>query len=59
MTTTSRRPTPAKDRAYAHVKEHILEGFWPGGEMLSEGEVAAQLGVSRTPVREAFLLLEA
>ena len=59
MATTRRRPAPAKDRAYAHVKEHILEGFYPGGEMLSEGEVAAQLGVSRTPVREAFLLLEA
>jgi DNA-binding GntR family transcriptional regulator len=59
MATTRRRTTPAKERAYAHVKEHILEGFYPGGEMLSEGEVAAQLGVSRTPVREAFLLLEA
>ncbi len=59
MATTRRRAAPAKDRAYAHVKEHILEGFYPGGEMLSEGEVAGELGVSRTPVREAFLLLEA
>ena len=56
---TTRRPAPAKDRAYAHVKEQILEGIFPGGEMLSEGEVAAALGMSRTPVREAFLLLEA
>jgi DNA-binding GntR family transcriptional regulator len=53
------RPTPAKDRAYAFVKEQILEGVYPGGELLSEGEVAQALGVSRTPVREAFLLLEA
>jgi DNA-binding GntR family transcriptional regulator len=53
-----RRPA-AKDRAYAHVKERILEGIYPGGELLSEGEVAAQLDMSRTPVREAFLLLEA
>src|SRR5262245_6627505 len=59
MATTRRRRAPAKDRAYDHVKEHILEGFYPGGEMLSEGEVAGRLGVSRTPVREAFLLLEA
>lgn len=57
--TTTRRPAPAKDRAYAHVKEQILEGIYPGGEMLSEGAVAAQLETSRTPVREAFLLLEA
>jgi DNA-binding GntR family transcriptional regulator len=56
---TARRPAPAKDRAYAHVKELILEGLYPGGEMLSEGEVAAALDMSRTPVREAFLLLEA
>ena len=53
------RPAAAKDRAYAHVKERILEGIYPGGELLSEGEVAAQLDMSRTPVREAFLLLEA
>ncbi len=59
MGTSYPRPAPAKDRAYAHVKEHILEGFYPGGEMLSEGEVAESLEMSRTPVREAFLLLEA
>jgi DNA-binding GntR family transcriptional regulator len=58
-TTRRRRPAPAKDRAYAHVKEQILEGIYPGGEMLSEGGVAAELDLSRTPVREAFLLLEA
>ena len=50
---------PAKDRVYACVKERVLSGAYPGGELLSEGEVAAALGVSRTPVREAFLLLEA
>lgn len=49
----------AKDRAYEFVKERVLAGTYPGGELLSEGEVADQLGVSRTPVREAFLLLEA
>ncbi len=55
----SEGPRAAKDRVYDHVKERILLGAYPGGEMLSEGEVAATLGVSRTPVREAFLLLEA
>ena len=57
--TTAERPPAAKDRAYAYVKERILDGAYPGGELLSEGEVAEALEVSRTPVREAFLLLEA
>lgn len=48
----------AKDRAYRHVKGRILDGALPGGALLSEGEVAAELGLSRTPVREAFLVLE-
>ncbi|MGD9572900.1 MAG: GntR family transcriptional regulator [Thermoleophilia bacterium] len=56
---TSDVPRAAKDRVYDHVKEGILLGDYPGGELLSEGEVAAELEVSRTPVREAFLLLEA
>ena len=37
----------------------MLTGAFPGGELISEGEVAAALGMSRTPVREAFLRLEA
>lgn len=49
----------AKDRALEFVKERILDGTYAGGELLSEGEIADSLGVSRTPVREAFLLLEA
>jgi DNA-binding GntR family transcriptional regulator len=56
---SSRRPPPAKDRAYEWVKERILDGAFAGGELLSEGEVAGALRLSRTPVREAFLLLEA
>ena len=59
MGTNTPRPAPAKDRAYEFVKERILDGGYPGGDLLSEGEVAEALGVSRTPVREAFLLLEA
>lgn len=56
----TRQPhVPAKDRAYDFVKERILTGVYPGGDLLSEGEVAEAVGVSRTPVREAFLLLEA
>jgi DNA-binding GntR family transcriptional regulator len=49
----------AKDRAHDYVKNQVLTGAFPGGELISEGEVAAALGMSRTPVREAFLRLEA
>lgn len=63
--TTDSRPGPrtaapsAADRAYTLVRGRIVSGTTPGGTMLSEGEVADELGTSRTPVREAFLRLQA
>ncbi len=56
---TGRRRGAAKDRALDYVKTKVLTGAFPGGELISEGEVATALGMSRTPVREAFLQLEA
>jgi len=50
---------PAARRAYDLIRAEILDGQLPGGVLLSEVEVAARLGVSRTPVHEAFLKLEA
>lgn len=49
----------AADLAYASVRKRILDGELAGGSMVSEGTVADALGVSRTPVREAFLRLQA
>ena len=57
--TTDPRPGTAKDRALEYVKAQVLTGAFPGGELISEGDVATALGMSRTPVREAFLRLEA
>lgn len=48
----------AKDRAYDFVKGHVLRGVYEGGALISEGDVAKELQMSRTPVREAFLRLE-
>jgi DNA-binding GntR family transcriptional regulator len=48
----------ATDRAYDFTKQRVLDSTYAGGELLSEGEVADALGLSRTPVREAFLRLE-
>lgn len=44
---------------YDEVKELILSCELPGGELISEGEIAERCEVSRTPVREAFLRLSA
>lgn len=49
---------PAAERVYRHVKHAIFEQVHPGGTLLSEGGLAADVGVSRTPVREALLRLE-
>src|ERR671915_475470 len=48
----------AKDRAYEFTKGRVLDSTFAGGDLITEGEVAAALGMSRTPVREAFLRLE-
>ena len=49
----------AAARVYAHVKQRLLDGSFPGGALLSENELSQQLGLSRTPVRQAFVQLEA
>lgn len=46
-------------RAYDHIREHILSGFYRPGEALREHVLAAQIGVSRTPIREALRRLAA
>ena len=49
---------PAAERAYDHLKRRIIDDDIDDSEMLSEAALAAELGMSRTPVREAFLRLE-
>ncbi|MGW0035524.1 GntR family transcriptional regulator [Gordonia sp. NPDC003376] len=49
----------ASDRAFHHVKAAIIRGDFASGTMISEGLVVADLGISRTPVHEAFLRLAA
>ena len=48
----------ASEVAYHHLRAQILDGALLGGSMISEGMVANELGMSRTPVREAFLRLQ-
>ena len=41
-----------------YAKQRILDGRFAGGDLIVEGDVAEPTGLSRTPVREAFLRLE-
>ncbi|MDW8425253.1 MAG: GntR family transcriptional regulator [Meiothermus sp.] len=47
------------DKAYAVLRSQILKGVLPPGHALSVPELSRQLGVSRSPVREAVLQLVA
>lgn len=46
------------DEVAAQLRQAIIEGRVPPGEHLAESSLATQLGVSRSPVREALRLLE-
>ncbi len=45
------------DQVYLALRDRIVAGRYPPGEFLREIELATALGVSRTPVREAFARL--
>lgn len=51
--------TTKQDYAAALLREAIVSGVLPPGQHLRQEEVAGQLGLSWTPIREAFRLLEA
>jgi DNA-binding GntR family transcriptional regulator len=57
MSTTSDAVGAA--HAYAQVRAAIVENRYPPGHRLVEQRIAEQLGLSRTPVREALRMLEA
>lgn len=47
-----------RGQVLAHLKKSILDGRLEAGTRLVETQVAQELGVSRTPVRESLHLLE-
>jgi DNA-binding GntR family transcriptional regulator len=49
---------PLRDVVFENLREAILEGKVKPGQRLMEVQLAEQLGVSRTPVREAIRKLE-
>jgi DNA-binding GntR family transcriptional regulator len=55
--TDFRRPNQVREAVYGHLKALLLSGRFAPGERLSELLLAKELGVSRTPVREALMRL--
>lgn len=47
-----------KANAYQILKERLVDCIYPPGSMLNEAQLAAELELSRTPVREAISKLE-
>lgn len=52
-------PGSGRERAYRHLRDTVLVDPAVQGTFLNEVELATEVGVSRTPVREALLLLAA
>jgi DNA-binding GntR family transcriptional regulator len=49
----------SSNAAYLHIRKRILNGKYPPGHALIANVLCSEIGVSRTPVREALRQLEA
>lgn len=52
------RTTSLADQVFERLENDIILGVYPKGEILTELKLVDQLGVSRTPIREALRRLE-
>ena len=52
------KSTSLADQVFDRLENDIIQGVYPKGEILTELKLAEQLGVSRTPIREALRRLE-
>lgn len=53
----SKSSVPVSQQVYERIRECIISLDWRPGDRVTEKDIAAQLGVSKTPVREAFIRL--
>jgi len=53
-----KKATPVSARTYEYLKSRVLSGGFNPGDRLTEEHLAEELGVSRTPIREALHKLE-
>lgn len=54
----NRKASTLREQAYEIIKTAIMSGSLKPGEALVEEQLAKDLGLSRTPLREALVLLE-
>ncbi len=52
------KATSLADQVFERLENDIISGVYPRGEILTELKLVEQLGVSRTPIREALRRLE-
>ena len=52
------KSTSLADQVFDKLENDIIQGVYPKGEILTELKLVEQLGVSRTPIREALRRLE-
>ena len=52
------KSTSLADQVFEKLENDIIHGVYPKGEVLTELKLVEQLGVSRTPIREALRRLE-
>ncbi len=52
------KPLTLRERIVEFIKDSIISGKLKPGERVPEPEIARSLGISRTPIREAFRQLE-
>ena len=52
------KTTSLADQVFEKLENDIIQGVYPKGELLTELKLVEQLGVSRTPIREALRRLE-
>jgi DNA-binding GntR family transcriptional regulator len=55
---SKKNSVPIREKTYLYLKSNILSGHYKPGHRMIEEDLAKKLGVSRTPVREAFHKLE-
>jgi DNA-binding GntR family transcriptional regulator len=53
-----KKPQELKDWAYASIKKAVLNGEIPPGQQLHVEELAERMNISRTPIRDALIMLE-
>ncbi|MBN2555119.1 MAG: GntR family transcriptional regulator [Anaerolineales bacterium] len=53
-----KKPPVLKDWAYQYIKDRIFRSQYPPGSLLKIEVLSRELGISRTPIREALLRLE-